>query len=79
MLLKLSINHFFRVLLQGRQGERGLMGFQGSRGEVVRYLFGDIKSAVLSHFLLILVTFFYDRVPPVSKDQQVLLDVPVGG
>ena len=51
MLLKLSINHFFRVLLQGRQGERGLMGFQGLRGEVVRLLCDDIKSAVLILFL----------------------------
>lgn len=58
MLLKLSINHFFRVLLQGRQGERGLMGFQGLRGEVVRLLCDDIKSAVLIFFFVIVVTFY---------------------
>ena len=41
MLIKLLIN----VLLQGRQGERGPMGFQGLQGEVVSLLCDDMKAA----------------------------------
>ena len=55
------------------------MGFQGLRGDVVRLLCGDIKTSAVFIFGNISDSFFYDRVPPVSKDQQVLLDVPAEG